>query len=138
MRREACSNGLGHLKDHADQSEVEPPERALAEHDLGHGASKRLEVSDLLQVIRNTLLPLISNVLLYRKTVVMGEAPEESSRCGVVKLKGDGESTKLPFTMMGGAKWVPLAYFEGEVELKKNRGQSKTPHSLGGRFESGC
>ena len=49
----------------------------------------------------------------------MGEAPEESSRCGVVKLKGDGESTKLPFTMMGGAKWVPLAYFEGEVELKK-------------------
>ena len=45
----------------------------------------------------------------------MGEAPEESSRCGVAKLKGDGESTKLPYTMMGGAKWVPLAYFEGEV-----------------------
>ena len=78
------------------------------------------------------------NGLLSRKTVVMGEAPEESSRCGVVKLKGDGESTKLPFTMMGGAKWVPLAYFEGEVELKKNRGQSKTPHSPGGRFESWC
>ena len=45
----------------------------------------------------------------------MGEAPEESSRCGVAKLKGDGESTKLPYTMMGGTKWVPLAYFEGEV-----------------------
>ena len=48
----------------------------------------------------------------------MGEAPEESARCGVAKLKGDGESTKLPYTMMGGAKWVPLAYFEGEVGLR--------------------
>ena len=48
----------------------------------------------------------------------MGEAPEESARCGVAKLKTDGgESTKLPYTMMGGAKWVPLAYFEGEVGL---------------------
>ena len=48
----------------------------------------------------------------------MGEAPEESARCGVAKLKADGgESTKLPYTMMGGAKWVPLAYFEGEVDL---------------------
>ena len=45
----------------------------------------------------------------------MGEAPEESARCGVTKLKGDSGSTKLPFTMMGGTKWVPLVYFEGEV-----------------------
>ena len=45
----------------------------------------------------------------------MGESPEESDRCGVVKLKGDGESTKLPYTMMVGAEWVPLAYFEGDV-----------------------
>ena len=47
----------------------------------------------------------------------MGEAPEESARCGVAKLKGERESTKLPYTIMGGAKWVPLAYFEGEVGL---------------------
>ena len=54
-------------------------------------------------------------IYLHRKTVVMGEAPEESARCGVTKLKGDSGSTKLPFTMMGGTKWVPLVYFEGEV-----------------------
>ena len=51
----------------------------------------------------------------------MGEAPEESARCGVAKLKGEGESTKLPYTMMGGAKWVPLAYFEGEVGWSDGR-----------------
>ena len=48
---------------------------------------------------------------------MMAEAAEESARCGVAKLKGERESTKLPYTMMGGAKWVPLAYFEGEVGL---------------------
>jgi len=63
----------------------------------------------------------VTYLLFCRKTVVMGEAPEESARCGVAKLKGERESTKLPYTMMGGAKWVPLAYFEGEVgDLRAN------------------
>ena len=73
-------------------------------------------MSAFLQVLPNIFFPFKSHELFFRKTVVMGEAPEESARCGVAKLKGDGgESTKLPYTMMGGAKWVPLAYFEGEV-----------------------
>jgi len=59
----------------------------------------------------------VTYLLFCRKTVVMGEAAEESARCGVAKLKGERESTKLPYTMMGGSKWVPLAYFEGEVGL---------------------
>ena len=39
----------------------------------------------------------------------------QGARCGVAKVQGDGETSLLPYTLLGGAKWVPLAYFEGEV-----------------------
>ena len=54
-------------------------------------------------------------LLFCRKTVVVGESPKEGEGCGVLKVEAGADRTYLPFTMMGGSRWVPLAYFEGEV-----------------------
>jgi len=57
----------------------------------------------------------VTFLLFCRKCVLLGESPGDDRRCGVIKVKGDGDSSKLPYTVLAGSKWVPLAYFEGEL-----------------------
>jgi hypothetical protein len=57
----------------------------------------------------------VTFLLFCRRTVALGEAPGEAARCGVAKVGSGSEANAFPYTVLAGARWVPLAYFEGEL-----------------------